>query len=412
MNRSHAKSTYPSTVALCCLLLQLACCAPTALAQNAVVSQLNDGGRDAIRAAFRTAIDEGLIAGGSLLLLKDDRPIFKEAFGYADLENKRAFTTETVAHMASTSKPHTSTLIMMLVDEGLIDLDVPVSVYAPELKRIAINGSATKITPPTMRQLLSHTAGFESLAKATYDQTIRLVFTKKTFAEAATAISQEGLVYSPGTDYRYGQLGMVVAAHVAESVTGKDWRTLFRERLAGPIGANASMWYPDVKTLNEMAIRYDSKNGKLTPVVTTRQPRDYGLPIDPAGSLVSDLESTARLFSLHKNLGVANGQRLISEARIREMHKPQPSAPNYGLGLNLSWLPDDGTAAIVNHGGAFGTMGWADLETGIVGALFIQTRPRQIPRWTELIYDALHTAGVGRMVDVQEARRQKRQAAQ
>ncbi|NWG46439.1 MAG: beta-lactamase family protein [Alphaproteobacteria bacterium] len=351
-----------------------------------------------IRTAFETAVAEGLIAGGSIYLLHNDGPLMKAAFGLADIEENRPFTTETVVHLASTSKPHTSTLIMTLVDEGLIDLDTPVSAYVPEIEGIALTGAGTPTAVPTMRQLLSHTAGFEGLDRMDYGKMVPLIFAPTTFGGATAAITKHGLAYAPGTDYRYTQLGMVVAAHVAETVSGQDWETLFRTRLADPIGASASTWYPTPKTLAGMAERYNNVNGILRPV-GPRGPRAQGLPIDPAGSLVSDLDGIAALFTLHKNLGRVGDRQILSEAAIREIHKVQPPAPAYGLGMSLGWLPDDGTKAIVNHGGAFGTIGWADLETGVVGAMFIQTPPGQIPRWGRLIYTALYEAGVGRMVN-------------
>ncbi|MHC4995760.1 MAG: serine hydrolase domain-containing protein [Planctomycetota bacterium] len=378
---------------------------PGVLSQSNAVIELTDVGRGAIRGAFQKAMDDGLIAGGSLLLLHHGQLIFNEAYGYAELTTQRPFTTDTAANLASTSKPHTSTLIMTLVEDGLIDLDEPVSTYVPEMRGIKLKETGEVVTAPTMRQLLSHTAGFEALSKAGYEETIELVFVDRNhFGDSADAIAENGLAYRPGTDYRYGQLGMAVAAHVAETVTGKGWETLYRERLAGPLEMKVSSWYPDQSTIDAMATRYNYKDGRLIPAAK-RNVRTPPLPIDPAASLVADMRSVARLFQLHENLGQFNGKRVLSEESVREMHRPQPAAPGYGLGLNLSWLPKDGTGAIVNHGGANGTMAWADLETGVVGVIFTQTKAREIPQWRDNIYGALHEAGVGRMVDVLDARR-------
>lgn len=353
------------------------------------------GGPDQMRAAFTTAIQEGLIAGGALQLMKRDQVIFREGFGVADIAARRPFTPRTVAHLASTSKPHTATLIMILVDEGLIDLDAPCSTYAPEIVDLAIAGTGERATP-TMRQLLSHTAGFEGLARMGYDAMTPLIFRPSSFAGASAAIARQGLAYKPGTDYRYTQLGFVIAADIAERVTKRPWEELFQDRLARPIGAAASTWYPSSDTLATMATRYRRAPEGLKPIAP-RAARAQGLPIDPAGSLVSDIDGVARLFLLHLNGGVANGRRLISQRAIKHMWDAQPAAPGYGLGLNRRWMPTDGTAAIINHGGAFGTVGWADMETGVIGALFVQHAPPLPVRWQELIYTAMAQAGVGRM---------------
>ncbi|MEX0941476.1 MAG: serine hydrolase domain-containing protein [Pseudomonadales bacterium] len=379
-----------------------------ALICNAMMTHANDAwleaglteaGREEIRSAFRTAIAESMIAGGGLVLYKNNREIFKEAFGYADIASKRSFKVDTVAHLASTSKPHTSTLIMMLVDDGLIDLDKPVSEYVSEIEDIRLQETEEFVGVPTMRQLLSHTAGFDGLGEIGYGRMAPLIFPYNNFAEATEAIADHGLARAPGTAYRYTQLGMVVAVHVAETVSGKDWETLFQERLAGPIGARHSTWYPSPDILDNMATRYNFRDNKLV-AVGPRNPRRKGLPIDPAASLVADMDGVARLFLLHLNEGEFNGKRLLSHQSVKEIRTLQPAAVDYGLGMNLGWSPDNGSGPIIRHGGAAGTNAWADFELEVVGVVFVQTPSRQIPRWSQLIYDALYTAGVSRRDEV------------
>lgn len=148
-----------------------------------------------------------------------------------------------------------------------------------------------------------------------------------------------------------------------------------------------------------MATRYSLQDGTLVPQ-GPRNPRERGLPIDPAASLVADMDGVARLFLLHLNDGEFNGKRLLSRESAREIRTVQPGAVAYGLGMNLGWTTDNESKPIIRHGGAAGTNAWADLELGVVGVVFIQTPAREIPRWSQLIYGALYNAGVSRRDEV------------
>ncbi len=97
--------------------------------------------------------------------------------------------------------------------------------------------------------------------------------------------------------------------------------------------------------------------------------------------------------------GKSNGEQLLQPETMLRMRTIQPAAKDYGLGLNLSWMPKDGTAPIVRHGGAFRTMAWTDFQTGVVGVLLTQTPSAQVPEWSRLFYPALEKAGYGRMVN-------------
>lgn len=356
---------------------------------------LAEEGRQALRAALATGMEKNLIAGGTLLLIKDGTVIFDEAFGFADKEKGVPFTTETVVGLASISQPHSATLILQLVEEGLIDLDEPVSTYVPAMARARLAETGEAVTAPTMRQLLSHTGGFTGLdAGRSY---IPLVFGQPSMEAASEAIAEAGLAYRPGTDYAYTQLGFVIAAHAAERVTGKDFEVLIQERLLEPLGATRTSFFPSEERLAEMATVYNRREGALVPAAPRRY-RPVGQTFDPAGSLTADSHGVARLFRLHLGLGELDGVRLLTPESVREMQTLQPGARVYGLGMNLSWMPKDGSGAIIRHGGASGTMAWADYEFGVVGVLLTQTAWRQVPEWSEIFYGALYQSGLGRMV--------------
>jgi CubicO group peptidase (beta-lactamase class C family) len=86
--------------------------------------------------------------------------IFREAFGLADLDTKRPFTTDAMCYVASATKPHTATMIVMLADQGKLSLDEPVDKYLPQFKSLGIRDKGPASRAPTIKECLSHTTGF------------------------------------------------------------------------------------------------------------------------------------------------------------------------------------------------------------------------------------------------------------
>lgn len=357
-----------------------------------VVPAVTEAVRERLREVFGHAIDSGWIVGGSILLIERGATVMQEGFGHADRAAGREFSAREVVNLASISKPFTATLLMLLVEAGHLDLDEPISTYLPEVGAIRLAASGEAVPAPTLRQLLSHTGGF--LALGAGDGWRNLVYGPSTMAGAVQAIVDAGLDYRPGTGYAYTQLGYVVAAHAAERVMGKPFETLFQEWLARPLGAGSATFHPSLATIGAMPVRYARSAEGLRPL-PLREFRAVGQPIDPAASLVADMEDVARLFSLHLHDGRTGERQLAQPSTIRAMHVPQPGTPGYGFGLNVNWDEEQGRARAVRHGGAFGTIAWADLEREVIGVMFTQTAWRQAPEWRRAFYQALDEVGLG-----------------
>jgi CubicO group peptidase (beta-lactamase class C family) len=349
--------------------------------------------RQRIRSVIQRGIDEGSIAGASLLLYHDDIEVFREAFGWADLASKRPFTTDETVVLASISKPHTATTIMILVNQGKLGLDDRVDRYLPYYAELEHRDTGEPMPAPTIRQCLSHTAGFPGLRVAPM---IPLLYAQPDFEAACRAIAKHGLAYRPGEGYAYTELDYVTVAHVAEKVTGKDFDDLMRELLLEPIGAAHTTFRPSQQVLDTMPTQYHLRDGTLVPTPGRRY-RGPGTTFDPGGSLVGDLDGVARLLLLHFNRGRVNGRQLIRPELLERMYAVQPAADRYGLGFNLEWSPDDGSAPLVRHGGATGTMSWIDFELGIVGVFFTQTPARQVMPFTTRAFTTIAASGLGRM---------------
>jgi CubicO group peptidase (beta-lactamase class C family) len=116
--------------------------------------------RDQIRAAFRRGIDQKVIPGGNLLLIHKGESVFREACGRRDIKLERPFEVDTPCRIASLTKPHTATTLVILAEREQLSLNVPVEEYLPVFKGIKARGGEAARRSPTLLECLSHTTGF------------------------------------------------------------------------------------------------------------------------------------------------------------------------------------------------------------------------------------------------------------
>ncbi len=283
------------------------------------------------------------LPGSSLLVLQDGKLVEQQALGGYDLS--------TVVPIASASKWLSGVTIMSLVDDGLIELDAPISTYLPDA-----TGRSGRIT---MRQLLSFTSGLE------YDERIPCYQDlAKTLAQCATEILALPLLDEPGHGYRYTGTHLFVAAAVAEAVTGKTWEEIFQERVARPLHMDHTTFVGGFHTVGGAADGHPA----------------------PAGSAFSTLGDYGRFLEMLVHDGVApDGTRSLSPAAIAEMGRNQiadakfvsaasgrkANETPYGLAHWLDVTAPDGTALVESSPGKFGFRPWIDHENHIAGVHLI-----------------------------------------
>ena len=165
---------------------------------------------------IQTRMDELNIPGLSIAIINGGEVVYREAFGYADVEEGIPVTGETIFEGASLSKPVFAFFVMTFVEEGTLDLDRPLYEYYP-YPDIAHDERYKRITA---RMVLSHQGGFPNWREDEADGRLKLHF-------------------DPGTDYRYSGEGYQYLALVLREITGTDWaglEALFQERVAQPLG--------------------------------------------------------------------------------------------------------------------------------------------------------------------------------
>jgi CubicO group peptidase (beta-lactamase class C family) len=346
------------------------CCLPALVA--AAPASTN-----AFSATLRPYLDQKVLVGGVTLVADRDRVLDVTAVGLADLAAQRPMRADDLFWIASMTKPITAAAFLMLVDEGKVRLDDPITQYLPEFKdqMVLAEKDASHVLlkkpaqPVLVRHLLSHTAGFDfssAIEKPTLD-----------FAPLRVAVlsyAAQPLLWEPGTKYKYSNAGINTAARILEVVTGQSYEAFLQARLLDPLGMSETTFWPTAAQSARLATSYKASKDKTTVEPTPVTQLFYPLadrvrrhPM-PAGGLFSTAADCAKFGQLLLNGGTFRGRRLLSEAAVQQMTARQTPADvkeSYGFGLQLD-------ATGYGHGGAYSTNLHVDPDRGLVTVFMVQ----------------------------------------
>jgi CubicO group peptidase (beta-lactamase class C family) len=286
---------------------------------------------DALLVPFNRSDAPGVV----LAVAQHGRLLYRRAVGMASLEMGVALTPATRMRIASTSKHFTAMAVLLLVEDGLLDLDDPVQKHLPELPQLSANG-------PTLRHLLTHTGGWRGHDEL-WAIAHGLTFTLPGPGLAAMARQSE-LNFEPGTQMVYSNGGYFLLAKIVERVSGQAFGDFLKARLFDPLGMPDTASVPtDLDVVPRLA-------GLYMPAPGGGWRRGlYPCELDGGGSLVSTADDMLRwLTHLHgseKTVGSAKSWALLSEPTTLS----SGSTVHYGFGLARH--PYRGVE-IVHHAGA------------------------------------------------------------
>lgn len=281
------------------------------------------------------------LPGIAVAVLLPDGSIETTSAGFANLATRAPMTDNTISQIGSISKVFTTTLIMMLVDEGLLDLDTPVVRWMPDLS-LADTRARDRIT---LRHLLSHTAGFEG------DRFIDYGVGDDALAKAIAEYGSLTQWTQPGDLWSYCNAGFYLASRLVEVVTGQVFEDVFRERLVEPLGLATTFFSAEDVIAHPHAIGHTISDRNVGHVVSSH----YSLPrhVNGCGGVVCSTRELLRFAQLHMGLGTIDGTTLVSEANATAMQQPETEAGDYyrhyGLGWCVHTYPEFRT---FSHGGA------------------------------------------------------------
>jgi CubicO group peptidase (beta-lactamase class C family) len=289
-----------------------------------------------ISAWLQNDVDKKVIPGAVVIILRKGKIAYFEAFGFQDREKKIPMTRNSIFRIASMTKPFTSLAIMMLAEEGKIQLPNPVSRYLPEFKDLKVGVekkdlSSGKIElvfePPsremTVQDLLRHTSGItygifgkSTMVKDLYKQA-NLFAPNQTNEDFVAKISKLPLQNHPGTTWDYSH-STDVLARIVEVVSGVPFNTFIEERIAKPLKlTDTSFWAEGSERQARIAEpQIISATGKrpLVPDVAIKPTWFSG-----GSGLVSTAQDYARFCLMLINGGTLDGVRLVSRKTIEHM---------------------------------------------------------------------------------------------
>ena len=364
-----------------------------------------------IDAFLQKAIDTKEIPGAVALICRNGKIIYNKAFGSADNTANRTMKTDDIFRIASMSKAITSTAVMMLWEEGLFDLDDPISKYIPEFKNPTILDSLNKAdttytTKPagkeiTIRHLITHTSGIgygvidgDARFKAIYKKAgIVDLFTTEPvkIGDNIRKLAKLPLHHVPGAKFTYSE-GLDVLGYFIEVVSGMPFDVYLKKHIFEPLGMNDSGFYlPDEKANRLVQVQTKTANDWIA---FTDNFYDTQYPIKGAKTFFSGgagLSSTAKDYAtflqMYINNGALNGKRLLSRKTIESIMSNQLrdlpgnalTDQTYGLAFGLvtqrgqgdGGKGDEGT---FTWGGYFNTNYFADPKEHIIGVIMKQTQ--------------------------------------
>lgn len=279
------------------------------------------------------------IPGLSLLVVKGGKVVRAEGFGLANMELQVPVKPETIFQSGSVGKQFTATAVMMLVEEGKIGLDDPLTKYFAD-------------APPawrnvTVRELLSHTAGFGDYPK---DFDMRKDWTE---AEELKLIESLPLAYPPGTKWDYSNLGYVTLGILIHRVTGEFYGDFLQQRIFQPLGMSTTLIISEADIVPNRAAGYRVVKGEL-------KNQEW---VAPMVNTTADGSLYFNILDLAKWDAALYTEKLLKRSSLDLMWTPvklkngQTNKGNYGFG----WFIEQRAGhRCIHHDGA-----WQGFETAI-----------------------------------------------
>jgi CubicO group peptidase (beta-lactamase class C family) len=357
-------------------------------------------------AALAQAVANGQVGGMLTLLARNGKIVSFKAYG--DAAPGRPMDRDTIFSIFSMTKPVTAVAMMMLFEEGKWALDDPVTRFIPEFADLKVatgtDGDGQPILeparrPPTMRELMSHTAGFayglgDDPANAIYRQ--QNPMGAENLQRMVERLAEVPLLFQPGSGWRYS-VAVDVQGHIIEKLSGLSLGAFFRTRIFEPLGMVDTAFHVPPEKYDRLASLYShDESGKLVPGGTMmgRQLSDYRAPpaLESGGAgLLSTIDDYARFAEMLANRGALGRLRLLAPVTVDLMAanvvpddviaqgNPYPKfSKGIGWGMGVATINDPPIAGriegrnTISWEGAAGTWFWSDPTNHVLFVGMIQ----------------------------------------
>lgn len=258
---------------------------------------------------------------------------FTYQYGYANIAARQAVDADTKFRVASLAKLTTAICAMVLVDEGLLDLDADISIYLG----YQVRNPHSPAVPITARMLLQHTSSI-------FDSDAFLASRNANSSRSTQHLLDAGSSYrrrEPGSRHEYTNFGYAVLGAVCEKISGKSLDTLARDVLFDPLGIDAAYVPANLSDTENIAAVYDERHTLTRSVQQQLRVgesdvlgHDHHLA---QGNLTISSLDFARVLAMLGNGGLAGGHRILSQASVSAMHETDVAAAAYRQGLAVRY---------------------------------------------------------------------------
>jgi CubicO group peptidase (beta-lactamase class C family) len=354
--------------------------------------------------AMQSKVDDKSLAGIVTLLMRHGKVVEERSYGAKDLASGAPMTHDTIFRIYSMTKPVTGVAMMILYEEGKWHPSDPISKFIPEFaglkvfKGVDANGAMiteAPLHPPTMAELMTHTAGFTYGLFGT--SPVDKLYMSKVWSKTANlhemmqGLAGVPLLYQPGSQWVYS-VSMDIQGYIIEKISGKPLAQFMEERIFKPLRmTDTAFFVPNDKRVRFATVYSGTPDGKLVVTGEASGPKaDYvSMPGAPSGGggLVSTAADYARFAQMLLNHGELDGAHILSPASVALMISNHLSPklmtgefsignatmrPGHGWGWDLAVFNDPAAAdEVVGKGtfyweGAAATWFWADPANDIV----------------------------------------------
>ena len=357
-------------------------------------------------AAMQGLIDQKHLAGIVSLVARKGKVVQYKAYGFQDVDAQTPMRTDTIARIYSMTKPMTGVAMMMLFEEGKWKPSDPIAKHIPEFANLKVYAGEKDGTvvledpahPPTMGELMSHTAGFTYglFGNTPVDQIYRKnnPLAAPSLQGMIDRLAAMPLLYQPGTRWVYS-VSVDIQGYLVEKLSGKPFPEFLRTRLFEPLGMIDTAFYVPAEKMPRASMIYGYDKAKAA---LAAQPRDPGISQPPGlpsggGGLYGTAADYFRFAQMLLNGGELDGKRILKRASVDMMRTNVLSeqvlnakqgigqaqfSPAQGFGFDFAVVIDPMAAKRQVGKGSYwwwglaGTWFWIDPTNDVIGIGIIQ----------------------------------------
>jgi CubicO group peptidase (beta-lactamase class C family) len=287
------------------------------------------------RTIFSSYLRDQGVVGGAYAVLQRGRVVDSQAVGMADLESKQPVDLQTIFHWASITKTFTAVAIMQLRDRGKLSLDDPLVKYVPELLRL--HSPDNTVPRITLRQALSHTAGFQTPTWPYRDDSWQ-PFEPTEWSQLVAMMPYQELAFTPGARFQYSNPAFIYLGRVIEALTTDPYEVYLQKNILSPLSMNHAYFNESPYFLaKDRSNNYSIKPNALGKDKVIANGREFHTGITTAnGGLNAPLDDMGRWVAFLAGGGPSNNDVVLSRKSLEEMWQPVVGTGD----LDITGLPD------------------------------------------------------------------------